>query len=595
MTVAPFDESLPSPGAAEDAASSGAPSSGATSSGVEWARAEHAAVATRALLALRPYASPGRARFDLPGPASSSGRDSDALEAFARSFAGAAHLLAGQPDDPHGFAEWYAAGITAGVDPHSPERWPTLDERGQAQVEAAALAVALHQTRVLVWERLSPRTQQQLVAWLQASSGVAYPPCNWVLFHTVTQAFLGSVGAANDEARVAEHLEFMTGCHVGDGWYSDAPLAPHTRPRIDWYNSWVIHHLFFWQTRMAPDEPTTARLSGLWRQRLGDWAERAVRLIADDGAPLFQGRSLTYRFGVVAGLWDAAIAGVGPRPELVRRAAGRTVAHFVDHGAFDDLGLLTLGWHGTHERMRQPYSGPGSPYWAMHGFAGLALPADHPIWTSEAPDSTPAPAPGPALVPMPVPAAGWLIDARAPGLVTVANHGVDHASDEGTSDPLYDRLAFSTATAPIETDDPDALRDNTVIVEDEFGRWQQRLLVTGEIETAGDAVVARSTWRCGPGPKAPVVSARSVPADEPGAELRDISVDRACRLTVTGWPVATGSGVHASIEPVDRQDGERVRQVFRDQPLGDEVVVEGLRFEVAADERITVRVTCTRD
>ena len=32
--------------------------------------------------------------------------------------------------------------------------------------------------------------------------------------------------------------------------------------------------------------------------------------------------------------------------------------------------------------MRQPYSGPGSPYWSSKAYIGLLLPATDPVWTA---------------------------------------------------------------------------------------------------------------------------------------------------------------------------------------------------------------------
>ena len=99
------------------------------------------------LLAVRPYAGPGNALVSLPGPASRAGAWSDGLEGFARTFLLAAFRLAGAGGrDPHGLADWYAAGLAAGTDPASPQRWPRLDEIGQAKVEAASIVIALHET-----------------------------------------------------------------------------------------------------------------------------------------------------------------------------------------------------------------------------------------------------------------------------------------------------------------------------------------------------------------------------------------------------------------------------------------------------------------
>ena len=86
-----------------------------------WTRAHWEATADRMLLAVRPYAGPGNALISLPGPASRAGAWSDGLEGFARTFLLAAFRLAGAGGrDPHGLADWYAAGLATGTDPASP-------------------------------------------------------------------------------------------------------------------------------------------------------------------------------------------------------------------------------------------------------------------------------------------------------------------------------------------------------------------------------------------------------------------------------------------------------------------------------------------
>jgi hypothetical protein len=94
--------------------------------GENWTRGDLVQFADRSLLALRRWATPGRARFDLPGPASGSGPVSDGLEAFARSFLAVGFRLAAADADSHDHAGWYAGGLAAGTDPYSPERGPSL-------------------------------------------------------------------------------------------------------------------------------------------------------------------------------------------------------------------------------------------------------------------------------------------------------------------------------------------------------------------------------------------------------------------------------------------------------------------------------------
>jgi hypothetical protein len=105
------------------------------SSAAGWARQEWVQLADRMLAAVRPFASPGHARITLPGAEGGYGRAVDGLEGFARTFLLAGFRIAGERGTGlDELADWYAAGIAAGTDPTSPERWVRLDEHGQAKV-----------------------------------------------------------------------------------------------------------------------------------------------------------------------------------------------------------------------------------------------------------------------------------------------------------------------------------------------------------------------------------------------------------------------------------------------------------------------------
>jgi hypothetical protein len=116
-----------------------------------WTRAHWEHVADRMLTAVRPFATAGHALVNLPGPESRSGRWSDGLEGFARTFLLAAFRVAHGQDTGH--AEWYAAGLAAGSDPGSAERWPRPDEIPQARVEAASIALCTRAACGHAWTR----------------------------------------------------------------------------------------------------------------------------------------------------------------------------------------------------------------------------------------------------------------------------------------------------------------------------------------------------------------------------------------------------------------------------------------------------------
>lgn len=453
-------------------------------------------LADRVLASARPFASPGHARLTFPGPEGGYGRAVDGLEGFARTFLLAGFRIAG--DQGVGLDElvdWYAAGIAAGTDPTSPERWVRLDEHPQAKVEAASIALILDLTRPWLWDRLAPGVRERVVEYLSPAVGDAtYPRINWVWFRLVVQTFLRSVGGPSSVDEMAEDLATHDTFQRPDGWLSDGPTRAY-----DHYVGWALHLYPTLWARMSGAEDLAAPRRDRDVETLDRFLRDAVALVGTDGSPLIQGRSLIYRFAAAAPFWVGALAGVPSlAPGQLRRAATGIVTHFADHGAPDDRGLLTVGWHAAWPRLAQSYSGPGSPYWAAKGMLGIALPADHPVWT-DAEEPLPVEV-GDTL--RAVRAPGWLVcGTRADGIVRVVNHGTDHAVEGSTvaDSPLYARLGYSTATSPVLDESGwVAPEDQSVALVDPTGRRTHRsgmrtLTVRVQDDEAGRLGVAGSS------------------------------------------------------------------------------------------------------
>lgn len=398
------------------------------------------------LTGLRPYASAHHARITPPGAEGGYGRAVDGLEGFARSLMIAGFRIAGERGrSVDELVDFYAGGIAAGVDPAVPDRWVRPEEHPQAKVEAASIALVLDLTRDWIWENFTDRTKQQVVEYLTPIVGDhSYPRNNWLWFRIVVETFLRSVGgpwSADDiEADLALYDSFVR----ADGWLSDGDERAY-----DHYVGWALHLYPVLWSRMAGAADLAGGRTPADIARLDRFLLDARRLVGSTGSPLIQGRSLIYRFAAAAPFWAGAIADVpSTSAGALRHAAEKVVGHFVDRGSPDEHGLLTMGWHHPWRRLAQAYSGPGSPYWAAKGLLGIALPADHPVWTEPA---EPLPVETCDAVTA-VEAPGWIISAtRADGIVRIANHGTDHAlpcSRVGDS-PLYARFGYSTVTSPL--------------------------------------------------------------------------------------------------------------------------------------------------
>lgn len=516
-------------------------------------RADWEALTRRLLLRARDFGSPGHARIDFPGEPSAYGPAIGGLEGFARTFLLAACLVAGRGgEDPDGFMDWYAEGLTAGTAPGGPEEWVALEDHGQAKVEAASLVVGLHVTRPWLWDRLSEPVRSHVVAYLEGWIGSDYPPCNWVWFRILTEQFLLNVGSTRvSEIRtdLETDLAFVESLYRGSGWYSDGAGRA-----FDYYCGWAMQVLPTLWLEMAGDDPLAALWRDRFRERLDTYLDDYLHLVGSDGAPVFQGRSLIYRWATAGPFWAGAMAGVG-NPGQLRSAASRTVSYFLEHGVLEIDDVLTLGWFAPWRAMVQHYSSPGSPYWAAKGHLGLLLPSDHPVWT--APD-TPLPIDtGDTLRVLEHP--GWIVHGtQADGIIRIANLGTDHADvgDHQPDNPLYAPLGFSTATAPLLG--PDAEReplDNAVVLYDTDGVGSHRtgfdgFTVTTRPLAGTDTHVGIGTWHgTVHWPDAPGATAQlSVVTVVRGThEVRFARADTAHRIGFLGWPLAADAAPEASV------------------------------------------------
>jgi hypothetical protein len=170
---------------------------------------------------------------------------------------------------------------------------------------------------------------------------------------------------------------------------------------------------------------------------------------------------------------------------------------------------------------------------------GIALPADHPLWTA-AEEPLPVEA-GDVL--RAVRAPGWLVSGtRGDGIVRVVNHGTDHAVEGSmvSDSPLYARLGYSTVTSPVLDESGwETPVDQTVALVDATGRVSHRAGMRTQVvatHSTEDGVLV--------GVAASVADAHWV-VPEPGQ--RDHGSGRAGRATAAGR-IATLSLVRGAWE-----------------------------------------------
>ncbi|OYN88574.1 hypothetical protein CGZ91_13265 [Parenemella sanctibonifatiensis] len=532
-----------------------------------WTRDHLTAVVDHLLENARRYASPGHARILFPGDQGPHGDDVAGLEGFARTFLLAGARIAGEHGaDPLGSAEWYLEGIRNGVEPTHPERWTRPTEHPQAVVEAASIAMMLLKTKPWTLDRMDQQTKDNLADWLRDVRQARVALNNWVWFHIFTETLLEVMGAGWDREFVQFRLDQHDQMYLADGWYTDGEGM-----RFDHYNGWAMHTYPLIWADLVPDQEFADKYRPIYHDRIRTFLPQAAALVGVDGSPLFQGRSLIYRFAAGAPFWAATIADASPLPlGQIRRITSGMVKYFVDHGAPDADGILNRGWHHNWPAMAQVYSGTGSPYWAAKGLLGLALPADHPVWSA-------------VEEPMPIETgdiafaiepAGWLVSgSQQEGTVRVHPHG-GLGMARKMEDVLYTRLGYSTDTTGALVGDwvENPLPNAAAILSDADGsiRASHRVWpeATGVALDADGTLVGSSWWQAqwsnldpdaepgqrrtvSPGPTLTYAS-----AIRGGIEVRAIRVDpvdganNGIALRLGGWAIDPAGPLGSAVTPL---------------------------------------------
>ena len=375
-------------------------------------------------------------------------------------------------------------GLAAGTDPHHPEHWPPITDRAQPMVEAASIAIALHESRPWLWDHLDDDVRQRVCAWLGGFVGADVNDSNWRLFQVITEEFLASVGSPHSRAEIDAGLARLDDWYRGGGWYTDGDGR-----NFDYYNAWALHLYPVLWARIAGARADTTVVAR-HRARLREFLAVHQHFFGSDGAPVHQGRSLTYRFATTAPLWAGALADATPLPPgRTRRLASGALKHFAERGRARRAGPAQPRLVPALPPRHPALLGPLLPVLGEQGLPGTA-PARRPPRLDGAGGARPRghrrTSPGSAR----------------PGLAAALHHGRRHrtagqprqrpppapARDGRRQRPQLPRFAYSSATAP-ETPGP----DNHIALRAPDGTPSQR----GRVHPLGAESGRAGSWQDG--------------------------------------------------------------------------------------------------
>lgn len=309
------------------------------------------------------------------------------LEAVGRTYAGIAPWLALPDDDTEEgkLRKKMRMEAVKGLDSCFAEGSPdqlTFNRDAQPIVDAAYLAHAFLRAPKALWEPLKTTTKQAIVKSFKSLRNRKPFKSNWLLFGSITEAFLLTLGEDVDKERLNEGVVKLNEWYKGDGWYGDGPNLA-----FDYYNSFVIHPMMvdtlavLVQHQMVEPAKYELALKRMQRHAVGQ-----ERMISPEGTFPPIGRSITYRTSAFQVLSQVALMNKLPKgidPAQVRCALTLVKKNMYEvKGTFDDKGWLQLGFCGHQPEIADYYTSTGSLYMATLSFLPLGLPATDPFWSA---------------------------------------------------------------------------------------------------------------------------------------------------------------------------------------------------------------------
>ncbi|KAJ2904015.1 uncharacterized protein MKZ38_008947 [Zalerion maritima] len=335
---------------------------------------------------LEPFFSPQKARVRCPGStAVRFDQAASEVEGICRPLWGLSCLLAGGGE--YRGTQWWIDGIASGTDPESPEYWGYPRDNDQRMVEMCPLGYALA-VAPEIWNGLSEKQRGNVEMWLGNSINEKnMPDTNWLWFRVFANLGLKKNGGRFSQERLDGDIKHLDTFYRGGGWSNDGPEGIH---QMDYYSSsFAIQFLQLLYAKLAGDEEP---------ERAGEFKKRAHQIALDlahyydkEGRAIPFGRSVGYRFAMCS-FWGAlAYANVElPAPLTWGMVKGIVMRHLrwwqTQHNMWSPSGTLTIGYSYPNMYIAENYNSPGSPYWACLAFICLAVPEDHPFWTSKEED-----------------------------------------------------------------------------------------------------------------------------------------------------------------------------------------------------------------
>ena len=203
---------------------------------------------------------------------------------------------------------------------------------------------------------------------------------NWICFQIIANALLYRIGVREFDYDLSRKLnQQLDEIYVDEGYYLDGSQGV-----LDYYNHFgFFYYLTIYVRIMKDEDPETC---DKYREHIRRFIPIYFSYFSDSGRNVPEGRSLIYRFGVLA--FAGALVYLGE--EIVDYAylkdlIFRSLEEWKKQDIFNDKGFLSCGYYYENDNVLENYNSYGSPYWALKPFV-ILMGEDDRFWKQERSD-----------------------------------------------------------------------------------------------------------------------------------------------------------------------------------------------------------------
>ncbi len=306
------------------------------------------------------------------------------LEGFARILWGLGPLIAQDntslpADSQAEIDSWKAItrmGLINGTDPFHAEYWGEAADYDHKFVEMAAIAHAILLAPQVYWLPLTDQQQDNVFHWFWQINQRKIYGNNWISFRILVNIMLCNLGLTQWSEQMDQDIRIFEENYEGAGWYHDGHPG-----QKDYYISFAMH--FYGLLVSHYLKQTHPEYCAILSARAQLFYSDFVYWFDSQGRSVPFGRSLTYRFAHTAAYAAMAFTDVCVPMPQIRQLILDNLRYWSRQPIFDNGGILSIGYGYPNLCMSEMYNAGGSPYWAFKTFLILALPKEHPFWTSQ--------------------------------------------------------------------------------------------------------------------------------------------------------------------------------------------------------------------